>query len=368
MSDRTFDVLIAGAGPAGLAAALRLASSGRSVCVLERRNPGAGSAAAWLNARAQGILSEIGVATGAILKHPLTTLTFHNADLSKSASPAPKEPLGFLVDRSALTAALAKEAERRGVELCHGFDMTGAELGEETVRLTAANGASRLGRFMIVATGRGTPWLERLNLGKHAAGRGAWLGTATGPRPKEEPPGVHLVLGLDHAGSFVMLVAAPEGVAATMHGYGEKVAARPAFVQVCRLLAQRGHVPPSLPEDAASAPLSYCPTAMALDLETHVGKNVIVVGDAGGFQASLSHEGLYPAMWSAVIAADVLIEASGSKHPQDVLQTFETKWRSAMAAYLAPPNTDTTYLLPMIFSNAAMAERMARAFFAGEGL
>jgi hypothetical protein len=57
-----------------------------------------------------------------------------------------------------------------------------------------------------------------------------------------------------------------------------------------------------------------------------------------------------------------------SKHPQDQLREFSTTWRSTMAEFLRPPNTDVHFLLPLIFSNKQMADRMAGAFWEGTNI
>ena len=106
----------------------------------------------------------------------------------------------------------------------------------------------------------------------------------------------------------------------------------------------------------------------ALEVDSHVGKRSIVIGDAGGFYAAISHEGIFPAIWSATIAARTIIDISPADHAQDVLTTFDRAWRLEMAEFLRPPNTDLQLLLPLIFTNQPMADRMGAAFFHGENI
>ena len=47
---------------------------------------------------------------------------------------------------------------------------------------------------------------------------------------------------------------------------------------------------------------------------------------------------------------------------------FDTAWRTQLADYLRPPQTDIQFLLPLIFSNQPMADRMGAAFFHGESI
>lgn len=312
----------------------------------------------------------LGADPKAILSRPLTHVTFFNADLSKSVEPKWKKPPGYLIDRFDFDNVLLDRAAGAGASILSEREMTGTDLFEDRVVVQCRDAEPVEGRFLMLATGRGTPWLERLKLAR-PTGRGAWSGVAMVDAAEESPvgePGVDVVLGLDREGSFAVVVRTATGTSVTLTWYSDKTQARPALVQLCHQLVEAGRAPALLSQRTASAPLNYCQTSFALEMDSHVGKNTLVIGDAGGFLATISQEGIYPAMWSARIAADVLIEAMGAKHPQDTLKTFETRWRQEMAPYLSPPNTDVHYLLPMVFSNAAMAERMAGAFFAGEDL
>ena len=79
-------------------------------------------------------------------------------------------------------------------------------------------------------------------------------------------------------------------------------------------------------------------------------------------------EGIYPAIWSARLAAETCAKAAAGTHPQDQLREFSTAWRSAMGEYLRLPNTDLHFLLPLVFSNRQMAQKMAAAVWRGENI
>jgi len=127
-------------------------------------------------------------------------------------------------------------------------------------------------------------------------------------------------------------------------------------------------MPQDLSAQAAKAKPIRCPAGWALDMDTHVAKHTLLIGDAGGFIAATSNEGLYPAMWSARIAVDVIDKALRNPYSQDELMAFDTQWRMQIADHLRSPHTDIRFLLPLIFSNQAMADRMAAAFFFGENI
>ena len=104
----------------------------------------------------------------------------------------------------------------------------------------------------------------------------------------------------------------------------------------------------------------------ALDLDSHVGKRCVLVGDAGGFVSAFSQEGIYPAMRSGMLAAETIAHSLSAPVLQDELATFSTAWRSELAEYLRLPNTDLGLLMPMVFNNPQMSRRVARAFLLGQ--
>lgn len=373
MNQAIYEVAIVGAGPAGCVAGAMLAQSGRRVIIVDQAPlPRPASCAAWVSARAIVLMKDrLKQDISRQTSHPLTSITFYSADLSKSAAPRLKQPAGFVIDRYDFDSALLTMAQKAGATTIGSCEITNVELLEDHVVLHRGDGQQPLQAcFLVLATGRGTIWLERLKLTR-PTGRGAWFGAATVDASEETclaPPGVDVIFGLDRKGSFAEVVRSASGVYVLLTWYADKAQARPVFVQLCHRLVEAGRVPALLSRRAVSAPLSYGLTSFALELDSHVGKHTLIVGDAGGFLADISQEGIYPAMWSACIAAEVLLEAFEAPHPQDVLKSFETRWRQEMASYLSPPNTDLHYLLPMVFSNAAMADRMAAVFFLGENL
>lgn len=88
------------------------------------------------------------------------------------------------------------------------------------------------------------------------------------------------------------------------------------------------------------------PARSALEIDTHVEKRCLVIGDAGGFIGETSGEGIYPAVWSARLAVESIAAAMTSPHPQDQLRQFSTTWRSSMADYLRPPTPTCIFCSP----------------------
>lgn len=140
----------------------------------------------------------------------------------------------------------------------------------------------------------------------------------------------------------------------------------PPAAQMAELVgaARRAGVLPAAPEPTVSEVPNIA--GVALELESHVGKHSLLVGAAGGFAASFSGEDLYPAMRSAWLAAETAADALQVPVLQDGLIGFSARWRADLAEYLQMPNTDLGLLLPMVFGNAQMSGRIARAFLLGQ--
>ena len=145
-----------------------------------------------------------------------------------------------------------------------------------------------------------------------------------------------------------------------------KATAAELFAQFCRMVTQCALIPSDLPLEPEAADTWLSPAGAAVELETHVAKRAVLIGRAGGFVAAVSSQDAYPEMWSAQLAADIALRALASSNPQDEMGRFDAAWRTPMAHYLQPPNTDLQFLLPLVFSNSQMADRLARAILTGQ--
>ncbi len=372
MADDLYDAIILGAGPAGASAAILLSQKDRRVALIDGATfPRKGINAGWLNTRTAPLLAELAVDVKKLLKHTFSEVTFHNEDFSKSAKPKFDGTAGYLVDRNELDNALVKRAKACGATILSGTKVREIQLGESTVSACFEDDTQVEGRLLMLAAGRATALLNHVGITHGGSGSIIWSGQVDAPLPKsagKRESTVGVVLGLDRKGSFAMYCLSSKWTSVTINWYGERSGAMPAFLQICRSLYEQNLLPDNLSAQAAASTLVSCPASAALDMDSHVGKNTLVIGDAGGFVSAASNEGIYPAMWSAQIAAGVAHEAMSIDHSQDALMTFNTQWRLQMADYLRSPNTDAQFLLPLIFSNQPMADRMGAAFFSGENI
>jgi flavin-dependent dehydrogenase len=326
--------------------------------------------AGWVNAKVQPLLEQMGIATSSLLDCPLGDISFFNADLSKTAQPVFEDAPGYMVDRSEFDNALVQAAVGLGVELLQGSPAIELSLGENSVKVRLEDEREVSAKLLLLASGRTAELRDRVGLAPDRATPPLWTAQAVAQTKggKSASASVDLILGVDRKGSFAMLSAAKGRVSATINWFGDPGEAIPALIRICQMAEQKGILSADLSSHAAEATVMRSPASVALDMDTHVGKHALVIGDAGGFVSSASNEGIYPAMWSAQVAAEVANEAIDSTPSQDVLMGFDAKWRIQMADYLRSPHTDIQFLLPLIFSTQPMADRMGAAFFSGENI
>jgi len=157
---RSLDIAVAGAGPAGLAAALLLNRDGHRVTLFERfdapRPVGSGlilqpTGLTVLNAL--GLLPDI-AALGARIER------LHGADAASGRTvldvrydAGPRGRFGLAVHRAALFGVLHRAVIREGVPVETGREIVGIETGERSVLVDAAGG--RRGPFDLVVDATG---------------------------------------------------------------------------------------------------------------------------------------------------------------------------------------------------------------------
>ncbi len=371
MSDNvTYDVVVIGAGPAGAAVSGYLAAKGCKVVMVEQTQ-GSRSVpcAGWISVKAEPLLEELGVIRKDIAAQPVSSVTFHDPPFAKSAVPNFSEPPALLINRTQFDERLIHAATGAGATLMAGAIVTAGRPREMSVTVTLEEADAVHGRLLVVATGRESALLEQLHLPREsipAGWRAAHVETDEGIPPGEARLAV--ILGLDDSGGFGMIAIGKERASVSVQIAAGTDSVVAAITTLCKQAAQQGILNVDLSHQAARSKAVMTPAAVSLEMETHVAKRTLIIGDAGGFVSATSGEGIYPAIWSARIAADVIHEALDSPSPQDVLMQFNTRWRTQMAEYLRPPNTDAQYILPLVFTNQPMADKMGAAFFSGENI
>jgi len=72
--------------------------------------------------------------------------------------------------------------------------------------------------------------------------------------------------------------------------------------------------------------------------------------------------------WSAIYAAQAIQHALKERHLQDALNVFRSSWRTTLGDYLRGPSVNLRYLLPLIYRNPVMTERISESILMGKGV
>jgi geranylgeranyl reductase family protein len=163
-----YDLVVAGGGPSGSAAAWQAAQTGANVIVLDKAEfPRDKPCGDGLTARAVSYLQTMGLAD--------EVSTFHRVNRVRVFSPSewelsfPRRPgmadHGHTVSRAYLDAVLLKHAESAGVEIRQGTEVTGPELDANgrVVGVVLKSGEKVHGDAVIAADGAYSPIKRALN-------------------------------------------------------------------------------------------------------------------------------------------------------------------------------------------------------------
>jgi len=376
-----YDVLVVGAGPAGAAAAKILADHGATVALVDgARFPRAKPCAGWLNARAVRDFPFLNTVRRKVRAAPFRCLLFHSPDLQATARYSSRSHLGYIVSRKKFDAALVRVAADAGAKTFLGRKVVAVQAAERNVTLTLASGRRLVGRLLVGADGAAGMVARSLGLRERWTDQQivACLAKDVPLTRKQSADGfqgaIHVALGFGGASGYAWAFPGA-GVVNVGIGVRATEAARlPSLYDAWTDgLREKGMLPKGA--NLARPSGAVIPAGAAIEFDNHVGKRTILVGDAGGFAAAATGEGIYPGIWSASIAARCILEALAADRSekkgttcQDALLTFRSEWRRDMASYLQMPNVNLAFLLPLVFTNQEIADRFARAFLFGENL
>lgn len=369
-----FDAIVVGAGPAGATIAIMLAKKGMSVGLIDRESfPRRKACTGWVNTDIAKLLDELDVASKQLLSRPIKEVAFHNADLSKTSVPKLKSTPGYLIDRATFDERLVNTAKRAGAQLIENCEITDLDPQESGVNVITSKGKTYQCKLLVLAIGASKKLRAQVGIARSDARETRWTALiehALDAKSKDAPTttSIDIVLGATADNGLGMLARQKDRISLTLNSPGERDAIIARIVELAHIMREKKMVTSDFPAKPTAVECAESSFGPALELDSHVGKHTLLIGDAGGFIAAVSQEGIYPSMWSAKIAAEVIGSAWGADISQDALMTFDNKWRLEMGDYLRPPNTDLQLLAPLIFSNQPMTDRMASAFFFGENI
>ena len=367
------EILVLGCGIAGAAAALFAAREGRKVHVIERAvadDPS--SRPEWLHDEGVKLLETAGIPVKDSTIGKIERVRFVDAASNRTAEGKLDSPV-TVVDSTKVKGALARAAQAAGATVLTGVIATRLNAREELIEVVDSKGGIHGGQVLLLADGVGTlgkslPAIARGDDSTRVTTQCEWMGHEGSADAERRRMG-ELVIRISalEPDCYGYKLVAGSALAVGWVGTAEGDKARRGLVEAARKLKSPGD---AIPDDEIGrvARLRRIPRGAALEMETHVAKRAILIGDAGGFVAAFGHDCLYPALWASRIAADVAHRALGSPHPQDTLAEFDSLWRRDMVEYLRIPNTDLRFLIPLVFSNAVMAKKLAGAFVTGTNI
>ncbi len=296
---RCWDVAVVGAGPAGAAAADRLARGGAQVVLLEKYAlPRRKVCGGGLVARAAAAMTvDIG---------PAVEWTCRRVELTMGPRPLRfmaerEDAVVVMVDRACLDHLLVKEARRRGVEVRQCCPVTGIRIDDGSVVLKTSGGFVRA-RWVVCADGAG---------GRLARMAG-WVDT------RLLVPALECSLHLPPWRFRRFSRAAGFDFGVLPRGYGWRFPkAERLDVGVVSMLPRPGNLKHFLWRYLKRLGLADAPVcdlrAAPIPVAAHTGGlargRVLLVGDAAGLADPLTAEGISHAVRSGRLAADALLES-----------------------------------------------------------
>lgn len=352
----TADVVVVGAGPAGAAAAIRLATAGRRVVVVDKATfPRDKICGDGLTTGALRLLEELGVDPGAIASWtPVHDINVASPSGRVVTFPLPHGPGTFaaVARRIDLDAAIARRAADAGALLLEGREVVGATEAGERVTLTLADGSTVSAPFAIAADGMWSP--TRKLLGTAVPGYlGEWHAFRqyfrnTGPRAEELWVWFEPDLLPGYAWSFPL----PGGGANVGFGIqrGGKVATKEMKARWPDLLA-RPHIAAVLGPDATPEGRHQAwPIPARVDDIALTAGRVLWVGDAAAATDPMTGEGIGQALLTGIQAADAIMGGApstgrGASPTEAEAAAVRQRYESAVRRELVPDHKMSLLLI-----------------------
>jgi len=318
---KVHDVIVIGAGPAGLATADALARDGRDVVVLEEHEA-VGYPVHCTGILGQDAFDELDLSRESILG--FCRAASFRAPGGPEVLVETDRALAAIVDRGRFDELLAERAEASGAALHRGARVRALDIDSAGVTVRATSGERPYrGRACVVACGASYRFNRALGLGVPRS----FVQSAQVEMPFVALPHIEVHLGREVApGGFAWVVPfTRDGQPFARLGLLCERGARLRFRTFTDAVAARHGLDPRI----VPAPrLRLLPLAPA---RATYAPRVLVVGDAAGLVKPTTGGGIYYGLVSGGLAAEALHPALDSDDlTARALSVYETRWRERL--------------------------------------
>lgn len=373
------DVIVVGAGPGGSTAARLLAVHGHSVLLIDRSNfPRHKTCASWINRLAFDRFSYLKDSLPDLVENPFYGVAFYDRSMEREARYLERRPSGYLSLRSKFDDGLRRIAMEAGARFLGGCAVDDLAEERDGVRVRLADGREFWGEVLVGADGASSRVAVKAGLRRGWA-PGDYVLCANSDVPFK-PESILSFYGrrfpfrvyLEYDGIQGYGWVFPKkrhicvGIGALLKD-GRSI--RPLFNRFVQDLHRHGYVPPDLPEDKVYFDID--PVGGVYRTPSLVRGRVMLIGDAAGFVSGATGEGIYPAMVSAELAAELVHQGLKEASPAATLEKYNQVWHAELGDYVkrlpgGKQEGQTRSRIEMIFKLPLVPRIAGRAFLYGE--
>ena len=332
------DVVIVGAGPAGVAAAITLARADRDVCLVDKAPfPRDKICGDGLTAAALRAYEELGLAPDTVSSFtPVGDFSIRSPSGRWVHLELPTDGLHAAVARRAdLDAAFLDVARAAGAKVIEGHAVIGATVGPDRVRISLDGGDTVEARYMIGADGMWSPTRKMLGATHTDGYRGEWHAFRQYHEGVTGPARDRFVVWFEPEILPGYVWSFPLGGGAANVGYGVLRGGAVDVGDMGRLwedLRARPHVREMLGPDATPTerPRAW-PIPGRIDRVELARGRALWAGDAAAPSDVMTGEGIAQALDTGRWAAEALLEA-GPFDPAGAAADYERRVRRGLVA------------------------------------